>query len=136
MIVLYILGTIIILSFMLSVVYIAKNKKNWSCVKGICEKDTDGDYSSKSACHHHCKKASNTKMLGKVSEKNNEYSYICDNCYCRQIEGKGGDYTTLEACQRNCCDYGRHYYPQSMYLHRPWHWKRPFYWRRRHLKTP
>ena len=65
----------------------APSGTKYSCTNGVCEKDSNGQYTSLSSCQANCQAPSGTK-------------YSCTNGVCG-ID-PNGQYTSLSSCQANC----------------------------------
>lgn len=105
-----IFATVIILLF----------RKGWKCTEGHCEQVIlGGEYSSKEKCKEVCEKKPQKTVTFResISEVPN---YACTSDY-RCIEADNGDYTSKEACEKNC-QAPTYYYPQTLYYRRPYYY--------------
>ena len=99
--------------------------RKWVCKEGSCELTLfGGKYDSKQNCENACNK-----------EKFNESTFTCDPDYnCKKVSSdKKGEYTSMDACLKNCKS------PEKIIVEKPviinrgrgWGWRgRPWHRRR------
>lgn len=129
-----IIRTVVVVLVILALAYLTwrVTHKKWKCTEGGCETDIDGDYASKSECMEACKQKQAMRAMVAAHEDDEPDAWACsvsgNNYQC--IRSDEGEYTSQEACQKNCSA-PSYYYPQTM-LYRPvslWdHPRRPRYW--------
>jgi len=124
-------AVVLLILVILAVIYLIwrEHYKKWKCTEGGCEFDIDGDYTSKSECLNACKQKQEMMSTMENDELDAWACTVSGNNY-QCIRSDEGEYTSQEACQKNCSE-PSYYYPQTM-LYRPINiWdrpRRPRYW--------
>ena len=141
MILLFVLFLVILgLGIGLTICFRTRNHQYWSCNKNTCQKDKDGEFTSKAACHSNCPAKYTPVQQSPSTSTESLNSYICNHGNCVRVDGKQGVYASKEACHQNCHNinnvYNPFYQPQSLYMH-PWDaWRRRYRLHRLDRDTP
>lgn len=125
---------VIILAVAFYFIWYSANQ-GWKCTENGCEQVLNGKFQSKEICHNNCPGNLETyEDEGEAEDYENdddEYdSWACTSEY-KCVAAEGGDFTSKEACEKNCKQpvtyYYPYYYPQSLYPRYYVH-RRPRYW--------